>query len=405
MLAAYVAAAQSLYTTPVLLGAVTDSLDLRADQVGLMTTLELLGFACAGLFLSPRLDRLPRQRIAVIAALGAGAANVLAGAIDTLPVLTGARVLAGLSVGALLATTNAEIAHFADAERRYARCMMVGLLFGCVSIFVIPEAARRFGHAGSYGYIATFILLMVPLMRGWPPPPAAREMERGDIRALWPLFVFVLLLFFSDGLVYPFAERIGRALGLRRSLDVLLAIALGIGLFGAGGAARLGPRFGNLRPMLVGAWGDRDRRARGDDRNRARLLRAGRLRQERHHLLPLPLHARGGGEARSVRPRGRGGHRRRAARRGDRAVCGRPARRALRVRGAGVVGRRARGGRDALRGASDQTSSVSISASYSTSSLPLRTRSTRSGLAMKGRPMAIRSALPFAMASEAALGV
>ena len=64
-----------------------------------------------------------------------------------------------------------------------------------------------------------------------------------------------MLLFFSDGLVYPFAERIGRALDMGRALDVLLALGLGVGVLGALAAERLGGRFGNIRPLLVGAWG------------------------------------------------------------------------------------------------------------------------------------------------------
>ena len=255
LLAAYVAAAQSLYTTPVILGAASDSLGLRADEVGLMITLELLAFAAAGLLLTPRLDRLPRGRIVVVAALCVGIANVVSGSLDTLGALMCARVLAGASVGGLLATTSAEIAHYADAEARYARCMMVALVFGCIGIFIIPEAARRFGHAGSYGYIAAVVMLLVPFMRGWPPAPPPKEVQRGDLRALYPLFAFVVLLFFSDGLVYPFAERIGRALGLERTLDVVLALSLGVGILGALGAERLGSRFGNVRPLLVGAWG------------------------------------------------------------------------------------------------------------------------------------------------------
>jgi len=255
LVVAYVAAAQSLYTTPVLLGAVSDSLGLRADQVGLMITIELLAFAAAGLLLAPRLDRLPRGRIVILAALGVGIANVASGAIDTLGALTVARAFAGISLGCLLATTSAEIAHFADAEARYARCMMVALAFGCVGIFIIPEAARRFGHAGSYGYIAAVVVLLVPFMRGWPPQPPPQDAQRGDLRSLYPLFAFVVLLFFSDGLVYPFAERIGRALDMDRALDLILALSLGVGLFGALAAERLGGRFGNVRPLLVGAWG------------------------------------------------------------------------------------------------------------------------------------------------------
>ncbi|MHC4955422.1 MAG: MFS transporter [Planctomycetota bacterium] len=252
LLLAYIAAVQSAYVTPVLLGAATDSLHLRADEAGLLTTLELLGFAISGLVLAPRLDRLPRGRLAHAAVLVLGCAHVVSAAIDAFALLAIARSVAGLAAGSLMATTNAEIASYPDAEKKYARCSAVAVLFGCAGLFVIPFAARTFGHAGAYGYVGTLALLLVPGVWGWPAPqPLAERPERGDISALKPLFAFTLLLFFSDGVVYAFAERMGRALGMEGLLDALLSGALLAGFVGALAAGALGTRWGQIRPLVA----------------------------------------------------------------------------------------------------------------------------------------------------------
>jgi len=255
LLAAYVAAVQSAYSTPVLLGAVTDSLGLRADQAGLLATLELLGFAVAGLLLAPLLDRLPRARIAHLAGGVLACAHLASAAIDSFALLAVARAVAGLAAGSLMATATAEIAHFPDAERRYARCSATAVLLGCVGLFVIPMASRQFMHVGAYGFAGAVVLLLLPLTWGWPEPAVSEERERGEIGGLIPLFAFTLLIFFSDGLVYPFSERMGRALGLETMLDWLLAACLLAGFVGAMAAERFGTRWGHIRPLVWAGWG------------------------------------------------------------------------------------------------------------------------------------------------------
>jgi len=254
LLAAYVAAVQSAYTTPALLGAVTDSLGLPADQAGLISTLELLGFAVAGLLLAPRLDRLPRSRLAHLSGLVLACAHLASAAADGFAHVAMARAVAGLAAGTLMATTTAEIAHFPDAERKYARCSATAVLVGCLGLFVVPTVAGRYGHLGAYAYAGVIVLVLLPLTRGWPAPVERSERPRGDVGGLLPLFGFALLLFFSDGLVYPFSERMARALGLGEILGLLLPAALAMGFVGATVAERVGTRWGHIRPLVLAGW-------------------------------------------------------------------------------------------------------------------------------------------------------
>lgn len=254
LLAAYVAAVQSAYVMPVLLGAASDSLGLRTDEAGLLTTLELLGFAASGLLLAPHLDRLPRARIAHCAGAALVLAHLTSAALDDFVLLAIARGCAGLAAGSLMATANAEIARSDDAERNYARCIAIAIVFGCVGLTLIPLLARSYGHVGAYGYAGVVVLGLLPLTWRW---PAAVPIERSgefNLGSLLPLFGFTLLLCFSDGLVYPFAERIAVGLGLGPVLNVLLAAALAVGSLGALAAARLGTRWGHIRPLVAAGW-------------------------------------------------------------------------------------------------------------------------------------------------------
>jgi len=254
LLAAYIAAVQSAYVMPVLLGAASDSLGLRADAAGLLTTLELLGYAVGGLVLAPRLDRLPRARIAHFAGAALALAHLASAAVDEFTVLAVMRSCAGLAAGSLMAITNAEIARSGDAERKYARCIAAAIAFGCIGLAVIPLLARSYGHLGAYGYAGVVVLGLLPLTWRWPAPVAIDRGGAMNFAALLPLCGFTLLLCFSDGVVYPFAERMGVGLGLEPVLNLLLAGALATGCLGAMAASRIGTRWGHIRPLVVAGW-------------------------------------------------------------------------------------------------------------------------------------------------------
>jgi predicted MFS family arabinose efflux permease len=254
---AFAAANFSPYLTPLILGAASDSLGLSSDQAGLLTTLEFLGLGVASLLVAMSVDRLDRRRLTLTGAALAAAGHLLAAMVDSYPAMLPVRFAVGVGEGVLLAATNATIALSTGAARVYARCILTTILAASVGYAVCPAAIAAWGHRGAHGCAAAVLLLALLFIARRPPAARAPVRERNGRAAIagW-LLGMTLLVTLSDGLVWPFAERIGRTLGIEgATLGWLLGGSLAAGLVGAAAAERLGTRFGYVRPLLLGLWG------------------------------------------------------------------------------------------------------------------------------------------------------
>ena len=254
---AFAAANFSPYLTPLILGAASDSLGLSPDQAGLLTTLEFAGLGLASLLVATFAHRLDRRRLTLSGVALAAAGHLLATMVSGYAAMLPVRFAIGLGEGVLLAATNATIAVSAGAARVYARCIVTTVLAASVGYAVCPLAIAAWGHRGAHGCVAVVLLLALVFVarRSHPAPATRQERAAGPAIVGWLLgLTFVVTL--SDGLVWPFAERIGRTLGLEgETLGWMLGASLAAGLLGAGAAERLGTRFGYLRPLLLGLWG------------------------------------------------------------------------------------------------------------------------------------------------------
>jgi len=68
--------------------------------------------------------------------------------------------------------------------------------------------------------------------------------------------IAIPVITFSDGMIWPLAERVGVAIGIApRTIGFILAVSFFSGLSGTWLADHLGDRFGYTRPILAGAWG------------------------------------------------------------------------------------------------------------------------------------------------------
>jgi predicted MFS family arabinose efflux permease len=255
---AFAAANFSPYLTPLILGAASDSLGLSPDQAGLLTTLEFSGLGVASLLVAKWVHRLDRRRLTLLGAGLAAAGHLLAATVDTYAVMLPVRFTVGVGEGVMLAATNATIAVAAGSARVYARCILATILVASAGYAVGPTAIAAWGHRGAHGCVAVVLFLAFLFIARWSHPPArtqARERAAGSPIVAW-LLGMTLLVTLSDGLVWPFAERIGRTLGIEgETLGWMLGGSLAAGLVGAGAAERLGTRFGYVGPLLLGLWG------------------------------------------------------------------------------------------------------------------------------------------------------
>ncbi|MHC4137633.1 MAG: MFS transporter [Planctomycetota bacterium] len=254
---AFAAANLSPYLTPLVLGAASDSLGLSPDQAGLLATLEFLGLGLASLLVATSVHRLDRRRLTLAGLALAAAGHLLAALVDSYAVMLPVRFTVGVGEGVVLAATNATIAVAAGAARVYARCILTTILAASVGYAVCPTAIASWGHRGAHGCVAVVLLLALLFIARGPHSARTPVRERNGGSAIvgW-LLGMTLLVTLSDALVWPFAERIGRSLGIEgETLGWLLGGSLAAGLVGAGAAERLGTRFGYVRPLLLGLWG------------------------------------------------------------------------------------------------------------------------------------------------------
>jgi len=257
--AAYVAALFSPQLSPMLLGAASEGLGLAPGRAGLVTTVEFLCQGVAALLVSPFVHRLDRRRIVVatVAVLAVGhAASAAAGSFG---LLVATRILVGSTQGLLLGTINAEIARTRDPERTYAACFLGAIVFGAAGFFCMPVVMGWFGaQRGAYGLAALVAAVAWPLVTRF--PRSGREVvasgAQGPPRAVLVLLAATVMISWSDGLVWPFAERIGSALGVfPRVLGWLLGAGIMAGLLGSLGARALGARLGYFGPAAFGMAG------------------------------------------------------------------------------------------------------------------------------------------------------
>jgi len=242
---------------PLLVGAVMDGLGLGPGPAGRLQTAELMIFAATALLAPGRVVAQPARRLAVTALALAAFAHGLAALAESFPVLLGARLLAGFSQGVLVAIANAVMARTADPDRTYALCFAVMYSGVCVLYAVMPLLTAPFQHLGAYGLLAALCLVIAPLLRALPTgAPGAQEREgvaRSRLGARELLYLAGAVAFgVSDGLVWPFAERMGQSIGLAPQS---IGRGLGVALLAALPACYVIPglrlRFGRLGLLLL----------------------------------------------------------------------------------------------------------------------------------------------------------
>jgi len=247
---AYVAALFSPHVMPIVLGAAEDALGLSHSEAGLIATVEFLGFGAAPFVFGRWLEKAAAPACAALVLC-----HVLAAAVPGYTALLLIRAAAGLAGGTLISAANTAIARQPGAERYYARCVAAAVVVGSAGLALLGWPVREFGYAGAYGCAAVVALIVLPLVARWPrmePQPASTG---AFSRPLAFLLGVGFLMFVSDALVWPFAERIANEIGVDEGLvNALLGISLLAGLAGAVTAARLGTRYGTVRPLAVAMW-------------------------------------------------------------------------------------------------------------------------------------------------------
>lgn len=242
---------------PVFLGALANTFELDAQQLGFLGGVELGGVALASLtaaFWFRRVD----LRLAAIFAIGFGiAGNLLTSWVTDYSELLILRFLTGfLGSGVLYALTLGLIGRVSHPERVIAIAIVLQVASLAVGISAVPLLIEKWELPGVTIGLAMVFCTGLLLVGRIPRRLQDRKVLEGSAGStnLIPVAFLGSLIVFSIGLgsVWAFLERIGSAAGFElANIGIALAVSGLVGGAGALVAAILGTRFGRVLPTAT----------------------------------------------------------------------------------------------------------------------------------------------------------
>ena len=244
---------------PLQIGALIEFLHLNEAQVGVIATAELVSLALALFVIAPRIAIFSKLRLGRIGAGLVFIGHALSACSDTYSLLSMCRMLTGLGAGMVLAAGNAVVASSANPQRLFALILTIGQMQAACLLFLMPLFISRWGHSGAYGFLASWTALMFVLIQKIPDQidtllSESEEQSKMNWRILLlPTVLAMALVGTCDASLWTFQERIAASLGLdQETTGLVLGGALISGMLGAGLAAIVGSRFGNILPGCCG---------------------------------------------------------------------------------------------------------------------------------------------------------
>ena len=246
---------QSLTVLPIILGALVDYRGFTLANVGYVGSVEILGMALAVAISTGLINRMPRNRLAFIAAIALGLTQI-SSAFTLAPSLFFAeRFVAGLSAGCMAGVLASTIALAQAPERLTAFIYLIDALLASLLYLVLPAVIVHFELAGAYALLGAATLLIAPVFlllpaRGPATTPARAGLRKDAARVIG----FAIILSAAAAAHWTFTERMALKVGLNMAqVGQVFAASLVVGIIGASIAAWIGDRFGSIRPIML-AW-------------------------------------------------------------------------------------------------------------------------------------------------------
>jgi predicted MFS family arabinose efflux permease len=260
---AHVAGMVDMVALPLWIGALMQFYGFSAPQAGITVTLFLAAVVVSSLVLAPRFNRLPRRAmvsggffLAAAAFMGASAQPL---SVESLPLMIGLHVVAGLGVGSALSLTHGSIGRSGNPHRLFALVNVVLGIFAITFLAGVPQLIAKsgasqlflvFGATMAFAGLVTLVAfpLTADAQEAVPSAPMARFSP-----AIWLVIGAVACLTLNQAMVFSFVERVGaeRGFGAEKVQGVLIALGL-VNLLPGALAALLQKR---LSPTVVGMAG------------------------------------------------------------------------------------------------------------------------------------------------------
>ena len=247
-----------LLLLPVYVGAISDGFSFSEQQIGLLSSADLLGIALSTVSAVWWLRRVSWKPTVFVLILLFFIANSLSLIAESFAFMFLIRFFAGLSCGAAYAVALAGLCDSSKSERNAALMVCGQVIFGALGSYILPIVSVDWQLSAIYFYMNIWGLVALVLIYLFFPdrPQANQNLSTGKVHFSLPRASAVILgtfaYFLAIGMVWAYLERLAREAGLdSESVATSLGFGYLISLIGSFGAAWLGNRLGKAIPMMV----------------------------------------------------------------------------------------------------------------------------------------------------------
>jgi predicted MFS family arabinose efflux permease len=234
------------------------SLQLDADQIGLIIFAEIVGAALASILATFWIQKANWRLMAGFAVIAVIVINIVSGFQSDATVLVWLRFLAGfLGEGIAFAVAIGIINSSSNPDRLFGYSVASQVSIGVLTLLVLPGLGELYGIKGVLWPLAALAIIALPML----PSVPTKSPKRVDADSVpvagstTPAIVsLAVLLIWCTGLgaVWAFLINIGVAGGLENTMaGRALAISTTIGIAGALTASALAGRGGRLAPVGI----------------------------------------------------------------------------------------------------------------------------------------------------------
>jgi predicted MFS family arabinose efflux permease len=256
--AAYVAATVSWWLQPQLIETLIRGLRISSSLAGVVAGAEMGATALITIGFGLVVGRLRRslRSIALAGVAIAFAGHAASVILDDLPLLIGARILAGIGEGLILGSGNAALAGSVEPDRRIAQVLSIYVMCGSLLILLGPFASDMHAQRGLFALFACLTVLIGAWTALLPQRAHSTTLSMHPAhswqRASIALVAGMGLWSMVGSSAWAFSAVIGQHCGLNpHRLTLYTASAAWAAPLGGLLAAFLGTRFGRLTPVLM----------------------------------------------------------------------------------------------------------------------------------------------------------
>lgn len=248
-----------ILSAPIIANILGVSLNLNADQIGMIVSAEIAGSALASILATFWIQKANWRLFAGVAVSVVVVLNILSGYQTDSMALVGLRFLAGfVGQGTAFAVGIGIINSSSNPDRLFGFVVAAQVSIGVLTLLVLPGLGENYGIKGVLWPLGALALIVLPMI-AWVPSKSPKQVDTGAgeqiaASATPAIIALTILLIWCTGLgaVWAFLINIGVAAGLENTAaGQALAISTTIGIAGALAASALAGRGGRLAPVTI----------------------------------------------------------------------------------------------------------------------------------------------------------